>query len=98
MFVVVEVALIIGFTFLVVTLDFRWSGVPAKLRKRYTRLAFVGGSFLALAVVVVPVLDWNLTIAEGRGTRMVGLSTVLLPPVLLPILAPLPTTPPTRTA
>jgi len=84
-FVVVEAALIIGFTIWVVTLDFRWSGLQAKLRKRYTRLAFIGGSFLALAVVVVPVLDWNLTIAEGRGTPVSGLSTVLVAAVILAI-------------
>ena len=82
-FVVLEGAVIIGFTLFVVAIDFRWTSLSAELRHHYARLAFIGGVFLALAVVVLPVLDWNLTLAAGRGTSMSGLSAVLVTAIIL---------------
>ena len=65
----VNVGLVIAFTHLVVGADFR--AAPADLMPHIHRLAFIGGTFLAITFVVVPMLEWN---ASGIAGRIIGLS------------------------
>jgi preprotein translocase subunit SecY len=75
-YTVVNVGLVIAFTYFVVAIDF--DNVPLSLSKVFSRLTFVGGTFLALTVVVLPVLEWNASTAAGRGMVMSGFDVVLV--------------------
>ena len=84
-FVVVDAGLVIGFTFFVVAIDFRWRSLAPELRAHFARLAVIGGAFLALTVVVLPILEWNATLAGGRATAMSGFDAVLVAAIILAI-------------
>ena len=72
-YAIFHVCLVIGFTYFVVACDS--GGWPAGV---VNRLTFIGGSFLALIVVVVPILEWNATSAAGTAIPMSGLEVVLV--------------------
>lgn len=71
-----DACLVILFAQLVVTLDFR--AAPAELTAHIHRLAFIGGTFLAAVVVVVPILEWNASRIAGRVFGMSGFDVVLI--------------------
>jgi preprotein translocase subunit SecY len=66
-------SLVVGFTYFVVACDS--GGLPAGV---VNRLTFIGGSFLAFVVVVVPILEWNATRAAGMVIPMSGFDVVLV--------------------
>ena len=72
----VDASLVIGFTYFVVACDFR--DAARELIGPINRLTFIGGSFLALTVVVLPVLEWNVSRAAGHGIGMSGFDAVLV--------------------
>jgi preprotein translocase subunit SecY len=75
-YAIVHVCLVIGFTYFVVACDFR--DAPRELRGLINRLTFIGGSFLALTVVVLPILEWNASRAAGAVIPMNGFDAVLV--------------------
>jgi len=68
--------LVILFAQVVVALDIR--DAPAELAAHIHRLAFIGGAFLAVVVVVVPILEWNASRIAGRVIGMSGFDIVLI--------------------
>jgi preprotein translocase subunit SecY len=75
-YTVVDACLVIGFTYFVVISDFR--DAPREVTGPINRLTFIGGAFLALTVVVLPVLEWNVSRAAGHGIGMSGFDAVLV--------------------
>jgi preprotein translocase subunit SecY len=80
-YTVVNACLVIAAAHLVVACDF--GDVPRELTYHLNRLAFIGGSFLALTVVVLPVLEWNVSIAAGHGIGMSGFDVVLVTAMII---------------
>jgi len=80
-YTVVNAGLVIGFTYFVVAIDF--DNVPQALSDVFNRLTFICGSFLALSVVVLPVLEWNASIAAGRGIGLNGFDVVLVTAMII---------------
>jgi preprotein translocase subunit SecY len=72
----VDALLVVGFTYFVVAIDF--DTVPLWLSAVFNRLTFICGSFLALATVVLPVLEWNASRAAGSGIGISGFDIVLV--------------------
>jgi preprotein translocase subunit SecY len=72
----VDAILVVGFTYFVVAVDF--DTVPLWLSAVFNRLTFICGSFLALATVVLPVLEWNASLAAGSGIGLSGFDVVLV--------------------
>jgi preprotein translocase subunit SecY len=68
--------LVILFAQVVVALDFR--AAPTELAAHIHRLAFMGGTFLAIMVVLVPMLEWNASRIAGRIIGMSGFDIVLI--------------------
>jgi len=77
----VDASLVIAFTYFVVASEF--AHAPRELAYYVSRLTFIGGSFLALTVVVLPVLEWNVSIAAGHGIGMNGFDVVLVTSMLI---------------
>ena len=75
-YTVVHACLVVAFTFFVVASDF--DDLPLWLSDVINRLTFICGSFLALTTVVFPVLEWNISIAAGRGIGLSGFDVVLV--------------------
>jgi len=75
-YAIVNIGLVIGLTYFVVMTEFG-SSQPALL-VHIKRLAFVGGSFLALTVVVLPIVEWNASKAAGMVIPMSGFDAVLV--------------------
>jgi preprotein translocase subunit SecY len=75
-YTLIDACLVLGFTYFVVASDF--SDAPRELRRSINRLTFIGGTFLSLTVVVLPVLEWNVSIAAGHGIGMSGFDIVLV--------------------
>ena len=80
-YTLVDACLVLGFTYFVVACDF--SDAPRELRGLINRLTFIGGSFLALTVVVLPVLEWNVSMAAGHGIGMSGFDAVLVTTMII---------------
>jgi preprotein translocase subunit SecY len=72
----IDALLVVGLTYFVVAIDF--DTVPLWLSPVFNRLMFICGSFLALATVVLPVLEWNASLAAGRGIGFSGFDVVLV--------------------
>jgi hypothetical protein len=72
-YAIFHACLVVGFTYFVVACDS--GGMQTGI---VNRLTFIGGSFLALTVVVVPVLEWNATRAAGTVIPMSGFDVVLV--------------------
>jgi preprotein translocase subunit SecY len=64
-------------------MDHSRSEIPNHLRKHITRLAFIGGCFLALTVDVVPVLARVITNAAGQAIDLSGFAIVFTTVVIL---------------
>jgi len=75
-FAVLNACLVIAFTYFVVACDFRLA--PAENSWHINRLAFIGGTFLAITVVLMPLLEWNVSSATGRAIGMSGFDIVLV--------------------
>ena len=75
-YAIVNIRLVIGFTYFVVMTEFG-SSQPVLL-VHIKRLAFVGGSFLGLTVVVLPILEWNASKATGIVIPMSGFDALLV--------------------
>ena len=75
-YAILNVCLVVGFTYFVVGCDF--SDAPRELVAHINRLTFIGGSFLAIAVVVLPILEWYASSAAGRGIGLSGFDAVLV--------------------
>jgi preprotein translocase subunit SecY len=89
-YVAVDAFLMIGATYFVVGADFRLrAGLSQTLIGHINRLTFIGGTFLALTVVVLPVLEWNISRATGRGFPMSGYDAVLMVVMVLAIVGTL---------
>jgi preprotein translocase subunit SecY len=80
-YTIVDACLVIGFTYFVVACDFRDSA--RELTRSITRLTFIGGSFLALTVVVLPVVEWNVSRVAGHGIGMSGFDVVLVTTMII---------------
>jgi preprotein translocase subunit SecY len=85
--VLLDSCLVIAFTYFVVAVDFRLrSAIPAALFAHVNRLTFIGGCFLALIGVVLPVLEWNASHAAGRDFGLSGYEAVFLVLIVLAIM------------
>ena len=82
-FILVDACLVLGFTYFVVAGDF--SDAPRELRRSINRLTFIGGTFLSLTVVLLPVLEWNVSIVAGHGIGMSGFDAVLVTTMIIVI-------------
>ena len=80
-YTVVNAGPVLAFTYFVVAIDF--DRVPRSLSKVFDRLTFICGTFLALTVVVLPVLEWNASIAAGRGIGISGFDVVLVTAMII---------------
>ena len=76
-----DASLVIGWTYFIVACDFM--GVQQALVGTINRLTLIGGSFLALTVVVMPVLEWNVSQAAGHGFGMSGFDIVLVTTMII---------------
>jgi preprotein translocase subunit SecY len=83
------VCLVIGFTYLVIALDFRGTRMPPYLAAHINRLTLVGGTFLALIVVVLPILERIASRAAGTVIAMSGYDAVLVAATILAIIGSL---------
>jgi len=75
-YAIVNASLVIAFTYFVIASDF--NGIPRELADNFNPFIFLGGAFLAIAVVVLPVLEWNASMAAGRGVGMSGFDAVVV--------------------
>ncbi len=76
-YAIIKVSLVIAFTYFVVGSEF--DGIYwQELADRFNRFVFIGGTFLALAVVVVPILEWYASLEAGRGIGLSGFDAVLV--------------------
>jgi preprotein translocase subunit SecY len=75
-YAIVNICLVIGFTYFVVVSDF--GGVPRELADNFGPFIFIGAAFLGIAVVVIPILEWYVSLATGRGFVMSGFDAVLV--------------------
>jgi preprotein translocase subunit SecY len=85
-YVAVDACLVIGFAYFIAATDFRFTHVSRDVAAHILRLAFLGGAFLAITVVALPVLEWNASRAAGRGIPMSGFEVVLVAVMVLAIL------------
>jgi preprotein translocase subunit SecY len=76
-----EALLVIAFTYFVVQIDF--GSATRELTAHIRRLTLAGGTFLAITVIVLPVLEWKATHAAGRVIAMSGFDAVLLVALIL---------------
>jgi preprotein translocase subunit SecY len=72
----VDAGLVMAFTYFVVLSDF--GRVPRNLAPYYNRLTFIGGAFLALSVVVVPIAEYHATNAAGQVIALSGRDALLV--------------------
>jgi preprotein translocase subunit SecY len=84
-YVVIEVVLVMGFTYFIVEVEFPTKQTPRHLKAHINRLTFIGGAFLALAVGVLPVLERIATRAAGTTLPMSGYDVVLVVAVILAV-------------
>jgi hypothetical protein len=81
-YTVVDAFLVIGFTYFIVACDLMGDLQP-ELVGSINRLTLIGGSFLALTVVALPVLEWNVSLAAGHGFGMSGFDIVLVTTMII---------------
>jgi len=73
LYVLIEMALIVGFALFVVAYDFHRTSVPAVAAPHIRRLALLAGAMLAIIVAVVPVIEEAATRALGLAIPISGL-------------------------
>jgi preprotein translocase subunit SecY len=84
-YVILNAGLVVAFAYLVVVVDGSSRPIRPDLVPHVNRLVFIGGSLLAITVVVLPVLEWNATRLVGTGFAMSGLDAALLATIILAI-------------
>ena len=82
-YLLIYAGLLVGFALFVVAIDDRLMPVPSPLRPAVIRLAVLGGVFLALAVIAIPVADRLLTRAAGLAIPISGADVLLVVAVVL---------------
>jgi preprotein translocase subunit SecY len=88
-YVVVEAALVMAFVYGIVLVEFFSPQTPRDLKAHILRLTFIGGTFLALTVAVLPVLERIASRAAGTTIPMSGFDAVLVAAVILAIVGSL---------
>ncbi len=88
-YVVVEAVLVMAFVYWIVAVEFPSPQTPRDLRAHINRLTFIGGTFLALAVSVLPVLERIASGAAGTTIQMSGYDAVLVTAVILAVVGSL---------
>jgi preprotein translocase subunit SecY len=88
-YILIDASLVFGFTYFVVACDLRGTSIPGYLAAHINRLTLIGGIFLVLTVVVMPVLDRIATRAAGMVIPLSGFDVVLVVAVLLAIIGSL---------
>lgn len=86
-YVVPESVLVMGFMHFIVAVEFPTEQIPRSSTAHITRLTFIGGAFLALAVVVLPVLERFASGATGTTIPMSGFDVELVAAVVLAVVA-----------
>jgi preprotein translocase subunit SecY len=89
LYVAIDACLVIGFAFFVVFGDFGLGGTPKELMTHIYRLTFIGGIFLAVTVVALPVLEWNASRFAGTAIPLSGFDAVLVVAMILAIVGAL---------
>jgi preprotein translocase subunit SecY len=82
-YVLLHAALVVAFAYLVVAADAASRPIRPDLVAHVKRLIFIGGSLLAITVVVLPVLEWKASQLAGRGFAMSGLDAALVATIIL---------------
>jgi len=82
-YLLIYAGLLVGFALFVAAIDDRLMPVPSPLRPAVIRLALLGGLFLALAVIAIPVADRQLTRATGLAIPFSGADVLLVVAVVL---------------
>src|SRR5207253_8870404 len=75
--------LLVRFALFVTAIDDRLMPMPPRLGPAVIRLAVLGGVFLALAVIAIPVADRLLTPAAGLAIPISGADVLLVVAVVL---------------
>jgi preprotein translocase subunit SecY len=89
LYVAIDACLMIGFAFFVVFGDFGLGATPKELMTHIYRLTFIGGIFLAVTVVALPVLEWNASRFAGTAIPLSGFDAVLVVAMILAIVGAL---------
>jgi len=84
-YVLLNAGLVVALAYLVVRADAASRPVRPDLVAHVNRLIFIGGSLLAIIVVVLPVLEWNASRLAGRTFVMSGLNAALVATIILAI-------------
>jgi preprotein translocase subunit SecY len=87
-YVAAEALLVMVFLYGIVVFEFL-KHVPPLLWGHINRLTFIGGTFLALAVSVLPVLERIVSSAAGTAISMSGYDAVLVTAIILAIVGSL---------
>ncbi|HKB17826.1 MAG TPA: hypothetical protein VKF28_02240 [Candidatus Dormibacteraeota bacterium] len=82
-YVLLHGGLVVLFAVFFVFVDGRVAPFPPHLRAHVTRLAVIGGLFLAFAVIAVPVANHFLTRAAGQSISISGADVLLVVAVIL---------------
>jgi len=82
-YLLIYAGLLVGFALFVAAIDDRLMPVPSPLGPAVIRLAVLGGVFLALAVIAIPVADRLLTRAAGLAIPISGADVLLVVAVVL---------------
>lgn len=82
-YVLLHGGLVVVFAVFFVFVDGRVAPFPSRLRAHVTRLAVIGGLFLAFAVIAVPVANHFLTRAAGQSISISGADVLLVVAVIL---------------
>jgi len=85
----IDAGLVIGFTYFVVAVDFRHTRFAKEIVAHMSRLTLIAGTFLAVAVVVLPILEWHASDFAGRAIPMSGFNAVLVAAIILAIVGSL---------
>lgn len=88
-YVVVEAALVMAFVYGIVLTEVLSPQPPRDLRAHILRVTFIGGTFLAIAVAVLPVLERIASRASGTTIPMSGFDVVLVTAVIVAIVGSL---------
>jgi preprotein translocase subunit SecY len=83
LYVLIEMALIVGFALFVVAYDFHRTSVPAVAAPHIRRLALLGGAMLAFIVAVVPRIETAATEAAGREIPISGFDIAFVATMIL---------------
>jgi preprotein translocase subunit SecY len=88
-YVLLEAALVMAFVYGIVLAEVLSPQTPRDLRAHILRLSFIGGTFLAIAVAVLPVLERIASGAASTTIPMSGFDAVLVTAVILAVVGSL---------